>query len=128
MRRSIAFVMLLSVASLLLAGCGKSQADIEAARQEVQHFYNASHVTLEIFPIEAPEYAVVPKIPRDHLASWAADRAAACGVRVQFVWRTGNSTTQDDWVVWVSSDHKAIGFSSNPGGDNWREFVRSVAK
>jgi hypothetical protein len=35
---------------------------------------------------------------------------------------------QDDWVVWVTSNHKAIDWSGNADGDNWRQYVRSFAK
>lgn len=128
MRPSIALGSLAILISLTVAGCGTgSRLDIEAAREEVRHFYCASHVTLDYDLIEGPEYAEISKIPRDHLASWAADRSAACGVRVKFTWRTGNWTTHDDWVVWVSSEHKGVGYSPNPLGDNWRQFVQSVA-
>jgi hypothetical protein len=128
MRRSIAPVCLLFLGTFLVAGCRSPKADIEAGREYVRHWYCAFHITLDFFATEAPEYADIPKIPRDHLAIWAADRSAACGVRVQFIWRTGNSTTQDDWIVWVSSEHKAVGWSGNPRGDDWRQFVKSVAK
>jgi hypothetical protein len=35
---------------------------------------------------------------------------------------------QDDWVVWVTSNHKAVDWSGNADGDNWRQYVRSFAK
>jgi hypothetical protein len=49
-------------------------------------------------------------------------------VRVRFTWKDENRTTHDDMVVWVSGDHKAVGWSNNPNGDRWRQFVQSVAK
>jgi hypothetical protein len=87
-----------------------------------------SNVELDVTLVEDPEYAAIPKIPRDHLAKSAPDRSAACGVRVRFTWTAMNRTTHDDWVVWVSSDHKAVGFSGNADGEKWRQTVRSVAK
>lgn len=122
MRRSVALLL------LFVVGCGtSSMPDTDAAREHVRSFYSSPAITLDITLNEEPEYATIPKIPRDHLANSVPDRSAACGVRVRFTWRDGNRTTHDDWVVWVTSDHKAAGWSSNPDGDKWRRYVRSVA-
>jgi hypothetical protein len=126
MRRSIALV---SLASLFVAGCGtSSEPDTDAAREYIRNCYSNPAISLDITLDEEPEYAAIPKIPRDQLAKSAPDRSAACGVRVRFTWRDENRTTHDDWVVWVASDHKAVGWSSNPKRDKWREYVRSFAK
>src|SRR5688572_15061556 len=118
MRRSLALMF------LFLAGCGPAiQADLEAAKERVRKSYSASHITRQFDLVEGPEYADIPRIPRDDLAPSAADRAAACGVRVKFTYRYDNTTVKDDWVVWVSNEHKAVGWSGNPSGDNWRQFV-----
>ena len=123
MRRSVALLL------LFVVGCGtSSEPDTDAAREHVRSFYSSPAITLDITLNEEPEYATIPKIPRDHLANSVPDRSAACGVRVRFTWRDGNRTTHDDWVVWVTSDHKAVGWSGNPGGDKWRQYVQSVAK
>src|SRR5947209_12960885 len=123
MRRSSVLV------SLFVVGCAtSSKPDMEAAREFVRSFYSSPAITLDISLDEEPEYATIPKIPRDHLASSVPDRSAACGVRVRFTWRDGSRTTRDDWVVWVASDHKAVGWSGNADGDKWRQYVRSVAK
>ena len=125
MRRSMVLVFLFA------AGCGTETApnlDTPAAREFVRSFYSSPAITLDITLDEEPEYATIPKIPRDHLASSVPDRSAACGVRVRFSYRDGNRTTHDDWVVWVTSDHKAVGWSGNPDGDKWRQYVRSFAK
>jgi hypothetical protein len=112
----------------LVAGCGLgSKADTEAAKEFVHKFYSNPHIKFEVTRVEPPEYATVPKIPRDHIAPGYPDRSAASCVRVWFTWRDGNSTTRDDWLVWVGSDHKAVGWSTNPDGDNWRHYVRSLA-
>jgi hypothetical protein len=123
MRRSIVLVF------LFVAGCGTaSTADTDAAREYVRSFYSSPGIDLDITLDEEPEYAAISNIPRDRLVSSAADRSAACGVRVRLTWRDGNRTTHDDWVVWVTSDHKAVGWSSNPDRDKWRQYVRSFAK
>ena len=123
MRRSVALLL------LFVVGCGtSSNPDTDAAREHVRSFYSSPAITLDITLNEEPEYATIPKIPRDHLANSVPDRSAACGVRVRFTWRDGNRTTHDDWVVWVTSDHKAVGWSGNPDGDKWRQYVRSVAE
>jgi hypothetical protein len=125
MRRSMVLVF------LFVAGCGTetaSKLDTAAAREFVRSFYSSPAITLDLTLDEEPEYATIPKIPRDHLASSSPDRPAACGVRVRFRYQDGGRTTRDDWVVWVTSDHKAVGWSGNPNGDNWRQYVRSFAK
>ena len=113
---------------LFVAGCGtSSKPETSAARELVRSFYSSPAITLDITRCEEPEYATIPKIPRDHLANSVPDRSAACGVRVGFTWRDGGRTTHDDWVVWVTSDNKAVGWSGNPDGDKWRQYVQSVA-
>jgi len=93
----------------------------------VHSFYSNPDINFTITRVEGPEYAKVSKIPRDHIASGYPDRAAACAVRVWFDWGYERRTTHDSWLVWVGSDHKAVGWS-NTGGDNWRKYVRSLAK
>jgi hypothetical protein len=123
MRHSIALVF------LFVVGCGTaSKPDTDAAREFVRSFYSSPAITLDITLDEEPEYATIPKIPRDHLASWAPDKSAACGVRVRFTWRDENRTTHDEMLVWVTREHKAAGWSRNPDGDKWRHYVRSFAK
>jgi hypothetical protein len=78
--------------------------------------------------VDEPEYATIPKIPKRNPKNPAPDRSAACGVRVKFTWRDGSRTTHDDWVVWVTSDHKAVGWTDAHGGDNWRRYVQSFAE
>src|SRR5262249_54967399 len=80
----------------------------------------------ESIVIEGPEYAAIPNIPKKSIGN--LERAAACGVRVRFRYRDGGRTTNDDWIVWVTSDHKAIDWSGNADGDNWRQYVHSLAK
>src|SRR4051794_9101551 len=100
MRQSIALLFLVFV---FVLGCGtSSKPDTDAARQFVRKSY-ANADTLVYDLVESPEYATIAKIPRDHIASGFPDRSAACGVRIQFTWRNGGSTTHDDCVVWVSS-------------------------
>jgi hypothetical protein len=115
MRRSFALVCLFGI------GCGNaSQPDTDAAREFVRTFYSNVETVLDGDP--EPEYAAIPSIPTKRAGS------ASCGVRVKFLWRDGSRTTHDDWVIWVTSDHKAIDWSSNVDGDNWRQYVRSVAE
>jgi hypothetical protein len=96
MRRSVALLL------LFMVGCGTSfKPDTDAAREHVRSFYSSPAINLDITLNEEPEYATIPKIPRDHLANSVPDRSAACGVRVRFTWRDGTRTTHDDWVVWV---------------------------
>jgi hypothetical protein len=122
MRRFFAVVLLFGI------GCSSSsKSDTVAARDLVQSLYaNADSFTF--LTVEGPEYAAIPKIPKHGVGSTTPDRPAACGVRVKFRWRNDSRTTTDDWVVWVTSDHKAIDWSGNADGDNWRRFVRSFAK
>ena len=111
---------LMALTALCVVGCGTdSSQDAAAATAFVRSMY--SNVDTTIVAVEKPEYATILKIPRKGVA-------AACGVRVRFEWRDGNRTTHDDWVVWVTSDHKAIDWSGNADGDNWRRYVRSFAK
>ena len=137
MRRPVAFVavlFLVFLATALAPGCGNAKSaatqrsDTKAAREYVRDCYSNPRVALQITQVEGPEYAAIGKIPRDHIARGYPDRSADCGVRVRFDWHNGNTTTHDDWVVWVGSDHKAVGFSGNAGGDKWRQFVQSAAK
>ncbi len=102
--------------------------DTNAAREFVHSFYSNPAISFDITRCEEPEYATIPKIPRDHLVKSVPDRSAACGVRIAFTWRDRGRTTHDQWLVWVTSDHKAVGFSDNAGADNWRQYVQSVAK
>ncbi len=119
MRRSFALVFLFGI------GCGTaSNPDTVAAREFVRSLYPSADTVL----VEEPEYAAIPKIPKKGVGSSPADRPAACGVQVRFRHRDGGRNTSDDWVVWVTSDHKAIAWSGNPDGDNWRQYVRSFAK
>lgn len=120
---------LFALGFLFVVGCGgASKPDADAAREFVHRFYSNPAISFDINQVEGPEYATIPKIPRDHLARSAPDRSAACGVRVRFTWRDENRTTHDDMLVWVASDHKAVGWSNNPDGDKWRQYVRSVAE
>jgi hypothetical protein len=119
MRRSIALVF------LFVVGCGSaSNPDTVAARELVRSFYPSADSVI----VEEPEYATIPKIPKKGVGASPPDRPAACGVRVRFRYQDGGRTTSDDWVVWVTSDHKAIDWSGNPDGDKWRQYVRSFAK
>jgi hypothetical protein len=114
-----------------VAGCGTdstAKLDTAAALEFVRSFYSNPAITLDITVDDEPEYAAIPKIPRNRLARSVPDRSAACGVQVQFTYRDGNRTTHDAWVVWVSSDHKAVGWSDPPDRKNWRRYVRSLAK
>src|SRR5213593_1801942 len=109
-----------------VVGCGSAAKDVAAGRAYVKTFYSNPAIDFKVDKVEGPEYAKVDNIPRDHIASGYPDRSAACGVRVWFTWRDGGSTTHDCWIVWVSKDHKGVGFS-NPSGDEWRKYVRSLA-
>jgi hypothetical protein len=123
------FACVAACVALSVAGCGStSKPDTDAAREFVRTVYSNPAIDVDVTLVEEPEYAAIPKIPRERLASSVPDRSAACGVRVRFSWRDENRTTHDDMVVWVTSDHKAVGWSSNPDRDNWRQYVRSVAK
>jgi hypothetical protein len=116
---------LIALAFLFAAGCATGpNPDAVAAEKYVRNGYtNVEMVQLES---EEPEYAAFPKIPNSHRPK-PADRPAACGVRVRFTWRDEGRTTHDDWLVWVTSDHEAIEWTSNPVGDNWRQYLRSHA-
>jgi hypothetical protein len=120
MRRSFALVCLFGI------GCGYGTApDTDAAQALVLRLH--SNVDTIVDVDQQPEYATIAKIPGREAGNAHQDKSAACGVRVRFQWRDGGRTTHDDWVVWVTSDHKAVGWSSNTKGDNWREYVRSFA-
>ena len=120
MKRAIAFVVLCGV------GCGSgSNADTAA----VEKYIRNSHANVELLKleIEEPEYGAFSKVPDSHRTRpWTS--LAACGVGVRFQWKDGSRTTRDDRVVWVTSDHQPIDWSGNAEGDNWRKFVRSLAK
>jgi hypothetical protein len=121
MRRSLALLCLFGI------GCGNSSApDTDAAQEFVRSRYANVETLLDVD--QSPEYATIPNIPTKRVGSASQVRPAACGVRVRFHWRDGSRTTHDDWVVWVTDDHKAIGWSGNADGDNWRRYVRSFAK
>jgi hypothetical protein len=125
-RRAIVLVFL---AFLFVTGCGRSsKPDTDAARAFVRRYYSSSHISFEFDLVEGPEYATIPRIPRDLIESGYPDKPADGGVRVRFTWREENRTTHDDVIVWLSSDHKAVGWSRNPRGDRWRQFVQSIAK
>src|SRR4029453_2074750 len=108
-------------------GCGSAAQDVAAAREFVKGFYSNPAIDFKGDKVEGPEYANVERIPRDQIAKGYPDRSAACAVRVWFTCRDGRSTTHDSWIVWVSKDHKGVGFS-NPSRDEWRNFVKLVAK
>ena len=121
MRRSFVLLCLFGI------GCGYGTApDTDAAQAFVLGLHSNVDTIVNVDP--EPEYAPVPKIPKRNVGSTHPDTPAACAVRVRFHWRDGGRTTHDDWVVWVTSDHKAVGWSSNADGDNWRRYVRSFAK
>jgi hypothetical protein len=119
MRRSFALLLLFGI------GCGTESApDTNAAQEFVRRVNRFAEPDL----VEDPEYADIPNIPMKGEGTWDPAKPAACGVRVKFHWRDEKRTTHDDWVVWVTSDHKAIGWTDRAGGDNWRAFVQSFAK
>jgi hypothetical protein len=110
---------------LFAIGCGsKSAADTESAQELVR---SLNHNT-EFVLVEGPEYVNIPKIPKHGPGDRRPDRGAVCGVRIRFISRDEGRTTRDDWVVWVTGEHKAIDWASNGEGDNWRQYVRSLAK
>jgi len=123
MRRS--FVLI----ALFAAGCGSapnvdtSKVDIDAARALVLKMNR----NVEFLLVDGPEYAAIPKVTRGRSAT-LADKSAACGVRIRFREHDENRTVTDDWIVWVTGDHKAVDWLGNPEGDSWREYVRSLAK
>jgi hypothetical protein len=120
MKKGIAFVF------LCVAGCGSGSNPDTAA---VEKYIRNSHANVELVKIEVedPEYGTFSKVPDSHRTK-PADKPAACGVRVRFHWKDGSRTTHDDRVVWVTSDHQPVDWSGNPEGDNWRKYVRSLAK
>jgi hypothetical protein len=121
----------LLLACLFLAGCwttSTKKLDTAAAREFVRGIYSNPAIHLEMNVDDEPEYVTVAKIPRERLGASVPDRSAACAVRVRFSWRDENRATHDDMIVWVNSEHKAVGWSSNTKGDKWREHVRSLAK
>jgi hypothetical protein len=121
MRRSLALLCLFGI------GCEYGTApDTDAAQAFVLRLHSNVDTIVNVDP--EPEYAAIPNIPTRRAASASEEKPAACGVRVKFHWQDGGRTTHDDWVVWVTSDHKAVGWSSNADGDNWRPYVRSFAK
>src|SRR5579863_10733924 len=123
MRRA-SVVVFLGLVFPFVVGCELDTGpnpDVVAAGEFVRKMY--SNVWSNVIPQAYPEYANIPTIPRDHLAKDAADRSAACGVRVLFEWRDQNRFTTDDWIVWVNTEHKAVGFSPNPKKDDWRPWV-----
>jgi hypothetical protein len=125
MRRLCTLVLLLVP---FICGCGSTaKQDVAAAKEFVKGFYSNPAIDFKVDKVEGPEYAKAERIPRDHIAKGYPDRSAACAVKVWFTWRDGRSTTHDSWVVWVSQDHKGVGFS-NPGDKEWRKWVKSVAK
>ena len=116
---------------LFVAGCGIAanpdpgpNPDVVAAQEFVRRLNRFAEFDL----VDEPEYAAIPKIPKRGGGNAPADRPAACGVRVRFHYEDGSRTTRDDWVVWVTNDHKAVDWSGNADGDNWRQYVRSFAK
>jgi hypothetical protein len=125
MRQSIALVFLFTV------GCGAapnpvstSKADTDAARAFVVKLYP----TADEFVVEEPEYAAIAVIPKIGPGDKSPDRSAACGIRVRFRYREENRTSHYDSLVWVTSEHKAINWTSDTHGDKWREYVRSLGK
>jgi hypothetical protein len=120
MRRSFALLCLFGV------GCGYATApDTDAAQAFVLRQY--SNVDTIVNVDHQPEYANISRIPTGSGGNRWRDTPAACGIRVKFHWHDGGRTTHDDWLVWVASDHKALSWTSNPKGDNWREYVQSLA-
>jgi len=125
MRRLIALVFLFA---LLATGCGtSSQQDITAAKEYVRSLYSRSDITFTFDKVEGPEYAAVARIPWG-TSGRRVDKSAACAVRVWFTWHEEGRTTHDHSIVWVTSDHKAIGWGGDPNGQDWRKYVQSLAK
>ena len=121
MRRSIAVVVFFFV------GCSGPNADTAA----VEKYLRSTHANADVFQIdklEGPEYVAGVKVPDSHRSKKSDNKPAACGVRVRFTWKDGSRTTHDNQIVWVSSDHEVVDWSGNPEGDNWRNYVRSLAK
>ena len=123
MQRLIALLLLLVP---FLCGCGSAAQDVAAAKEFVEGCYSNPAIDFKVDKVEGPEYAMVQRIPPDHLGKDHPDSSAACAVRVWFTWRDGERTTHDSWIVWVSKDHKGVGFS-DPSREEWRKFVKAVA-
>jgi hypothetical protein len=124
MRRSIPLLL------LFVSGCGSGndpKRDAAAARDYVRSCFNPA-ISVEMVLDEPPEYASIPKIPRERLVKTAPDRSATCGIRVRVTYRDEGRTSHDDWIVWVGGDHKGVAWSSNNFGDTWREHVQSLAQ
>ena len=115
-----------AVVFLFVVGCG-ANADTTAAEKYIRSTH-ANVDVLQIDKLEGPEYVTLSKVPDSHRSKKSNDKPAACGVRVRFTWKDGSRTTHDDRVVWVSSEHQTVDWSGNPEGDNWRNYVRSLAK
>jgi len=59
---------------LFVVGCGiSSEPDTDAARENVRSFYSSPAISLDITLNEEPEYATIPKLPKDHLANSVPD-------------------------------------------------------
>src|SRR5262245_43650544 len=98
-------ILLGCLIALLASGCSRSK-DIAAATEKAHGMYPNPDCHFEVTKIDGPEYADVPKIPRDHIAQGWPDRSAACAVRVWYQWRDGKSVNSGDMLIWVGSDHK----------------------
>ncbi|HVS37620.1 MAG TPA: hypothetical protein VMS17_18805 [Gemmataceae bacterium] len=115
----------IGLAFLFAVGCESGpNPDAVAAEKYVRSCY--SNVEIVRIETEAPEYAAVSKIV-DGSRTKPLDKPAACAVRVRFTWQEENRTTHDDWVVWVTSEHKAIAWTGNANRDQWRPYVQSCA-
>src|SRR5262249_32252503 len=111
MRRFSVLVFLLFAAGCSappMLGRPKQDPDVDAACEYVQSIY-ADRGTCEVTRIDGPEYAAVDRIPWGWNGQMK-DKSAACAVRIWFTWRFEGRTTRDHWLVWVSSDHKAVGW------------------
>jgi hypothetical protein len=105
-------------------GCGTaSNPDTTAARE----FLRSLNQDAEGVIVDQPEYAAIPKIPKRVPGDPNSAQGAACGVRVRFINRDGGGAKREDWVVWVTRDHAALDWTGNGDGDNWRQYVRSLA-
>jgi hypothetical protein len=112
---------------LFAAGCGSSaKVDTDAAQELLRKMHSNEVLTIHV--VEGPEYADIPRVPEGRGGKLSADKPAACGVRIKFTSQQENRTTHDDWVIWVSADHKAVSWVGNPKGDDWRPYVQSFAK
>jgi hypothetical protein len=121
MRRSMAVLFL-----LIVAGCSMGpNPDTVEAEKFVRNRHN--NVTIFRLEVEEPEYATFANIP-DSRRTKPPEKPAACAVRIRFTWGYDNRRTHDDWLVWMSSDHKMVDYGRNPESDNWRRYVRAAAK